>query len=113
MTAPTGAPDLPRDTHFGFRTVGIDHKQAMVDEDFDKVAPRYDLMNDLMSGGLHRGWKDILVTAVNPPRDERPFSALDVGGGTGTVACRIEKAAGSGTRGMACDIDEEMLAGGP
>src|SRR5260370_8644895 len=90
MTAPNGAPAPPGDTHFGdthfgFRTVGIDHKQAMVDEVFDKVAPRYDLMNDLMSGGLHRAWKDILVTAVNPPRDDRSFSALHVAGGPGDV----------------------------
>src|SRR5260221_5086142 len=117
MTAPNGAPAPPGDTylgdtHFGFRTVGIDHKQAMVDEVFDKVAPRYDLMNDLMSGGLHRVWKDILVTAVNPPRDERPFSALDVAGGTGDVAFRIAEAGGAGTRVTVCDINEEMLAVG-
>src|SRR5258705_2968371 len=112
MTAPNGAPDLPRDTHFGFRTVGIDHKQAMVDEVFDKVAPRYDLMNDLMSGGLHRVWKDILVTAVNPPRNERSFSALDVAGGTGDVAFRIVEAGGAATRVTVCDINEEMLSVG-
>jgi demethylmenaquinone methyltransferase / 2-methoxy-6-polyprenyl-1,4-benzoquinol methylase len=112
MTAPNGAPGPSRDTHFGFRTVGIDHKQVLVDEVFDKVAPRYDLMNDLMSGGLHRVWKDILVTAVNPPRDERPFSALDVAGGTGDVAFRIAQAGGAGTRVTVCDINEEMLAVG-
>src|SRR5882672_10494114 len=117
MTAPNGAPAPPGDTHFGdthfgFRTVGIDHKQAMVDEVFDKVAPRYDLMNDLMSGGLHRVWKDILVTAVNPPRNERAFSALDVAGGTGDVAFRIAQAGGAGTRVTVCDINEEMLGVG-
>jgi demethylmenaquinone methyltransferase / 2-methoxy-6-polyprenyl-1,4-benzoquinol methylase len=112
MTAPDGAPAPLGDTHFGFRTVGIDHKQAMVDEVFDKVAPRYDLMNDLMSGGLHRVWKDILVTALNPPRNERPFSALDVAGGTGDVAFRIAEAGGAGTRVTVCDINEEMLAVG-
>src|SRR5260221_8521938 len=117
MTAPNGAPAPPGDTylgdtHFGFRTVGIDHKQAMVDEVFDKVAPRYDLMNDLMSGGLHRVWKDILVTALNPPRNERAFSALDVAGGTGDVAFRIAEAAGASTRVTVCDINEEMLAVG-
>src|SRR5215470_5259228 len=112
MTAPDGAPTPPGDTHFGFRTVGIDHKQAMVDEVFDKVAPRYDVMNDLMSGGLHRVWKDILVTAVNPPRNERPFCALDVAGGTGDVAFRMAEAGGDGTRVTVCDINEEMLAVG-
>jgi demethylmenaquinone methyltransferase / 2-methoxy-6-polyprenyl-1,4-benzoquinol methylase len=112
MTATNGAPDPRRDTHFGFRTVGIDHKQAMVDEVFDKVALRYDLMNDLMSGGLHRVWKDILVTAVNPPRNERPFAVLDAAGGTGDVAFRIAEAAGAGTRVTVCDINEEMLAVG-
>jgi demethylmenaquinone methyltransferase / 2-methoxy-6-polyprenyl-1,4-benzoquinol methylase len=130
MTATNGAPDHPdikpdmeeramesaanpgRDTHFGFRTVGIDDKQAMVDEVFDRVAPRYDLMNDLMSGGLHRLWKDALVTAVNPPRGDRPFSALDVAGGTGDVAFRITEAGGAGTRVTVCDINAEMLAVG-
>lgn len=112
MTAPNGASAPPSDTHFGFRTVGMDHKQAMVDEVFDKVAPRYDLMNDLMSGGLHRVWKDILVTAVNPPRNEGCFSALDVAGGTGDVAFRIAEAGGAGTRVAVCDINEDMLAVG-
>lgn len=112
MTATNGAPVPSRDTNFGFRTVGIDHKQAMVDDVFDKVAPRYDLMNDLLSGGLHRVWKDILVTAVNPPRSERLFSALDAAGGTGDVAFRIAEAGGAGTRVTVCDINEEMLGVG-
>jgi demethylmenaquinone methyltransferase/2-methoxy-6-polyprenyl-1,4-benzoquinol methylase len=114
MTATNGAPDPSdrdpgRDTHFGFRTVGVDDKQAMVDEVFDKVAPRYDLMNDLMSGGLHRLWKDALATTVNPPRNTRLFSALDVAGGTGDVAFRIAETGGEGTRVTVCDINEEML----
>src|SRR6516162_11713214 len=109
MTATNGAPAPPRDTHFGFRTVGIDHKQAMVDEIFDKVAPRYDLMNDLMSGGLHRVWKDILVTALNPPKGDHPFALLDVAGGTGDIALRAAKAAGSGFRATVCDINVDML----
>ena len=58
-----------RDTHFGYRTVDLDAKQGMVDDVFRSVARRYDLMNDLMSGGLHRAWKDALVTAANPPRN--------------------------------------------
>ena len=112
MPATNGAPDSPRNTHFGFRTVGLDDKQAMVDEVFDKVAPRYDLMNDLMSGGVHRVWKDILATAVNPPRNGRPFAVLDVAGGTGDVAFRIAEAGGSGTRVTVCDINEDMLGVG-
>jgi demethylmenaquinone methyltransferase/2-methoxy-6-polyprenyl-1,4-benzoquinol methylase len=121
MTATNGAPDhsdtesdanAGRDTHFGFRTVGVDDKQAMVDEVFDRVAPRYDLMNDLMSGGLHRLWKDALATAVNPPRGERPFSVLDAAGGTGDVAFRIAEAGGTGAKVTVCDINEEMLAVG-
>src|SRR5215475_251116 len=85
MPKTNGTPDAPRDTHFGFRSVGVDDKQALVDEVFGKVAPRYDLMNDLMSGGLHRAWKDVLVTALNPPLNERSFAVLDVAGGTGDV----------------------------
>src|SRR5258706_11493272 len=112
MTAPNGAPAPPRDTHFGFRTVGVDHKQSMVDEVFDQVAPRYDLMNDLMSGGLHWVGKDILVTALNPPRNERALPALAVAGATGDVASRIAEAAGASTRVTVCDINEEMLAVG-
>src|SRR5215470_19434500 len=112
MPAPGGAPDGHRDTHFGFRTVGLGDKQTLVDEVFDRVAPHYDLMNDLMSGGLHRVWKDILVTAVNPPHNERSFSALDVAGGTGDVAFRIAEAGGAGTQVTVCDVNEEMLAVG-
>jgi demethylmenaquinone methyltransferase/2-methoxy-6-polyprenyl-1,4-benzoquinol methylase len=69
-------------------------------------------MNDLMSGGLHRAWKDALVTAVNPPRDEQPFALIDVAGGTGDVAFRAVAAGGVGTRVTVCDINPEMLAVG-
>ena len=58
---------MPRnaaETDFGFRKVLLADKQALVDGVFDSVARRYDLMNDLMSGGLHRAWKEALVTAV-------------------------------------------------
>ena len=65
-------------TDFGFRRVPLEHKQALVDDVFHSVAGRYDLMNDLMSGGLHRAWKHALVAAVNPPR-ERPPAARDTG----------------------------------
>ena len=112
MTPTNGAPELSHATNFGFRTVGIEHKQAMVDEVFDRVAPRYDLMNDLMSGGLHRVWRDILVTAVNPPRNAQSFSVLDAAGGTADVGLRIVEAGGGGTRVTVCDINQEMLGVG-
>src|SRR6516225_8823222 len=99
-------------TDFGFRRVPLEHKQALVDDVFHSVANRYDLMNDLMSGGLHRAWKDALVTAVNPPRGEQPFRLLDVAGGTGDIAFRVVAAGGPGTRASVCDINPEMLGVG-
>ena len=100
---------VERDTHFGYRNVPLAEKQALVDEVFTSVARRYDLMNDLMSGGLHRAWKDALVSAVNPPRDARGFTVLDTAGGTGDVAFRIARAGGPGTRVTVCDINPDML----
>lgn len=105
-------PETGRDTHFGFRQVPLVDKQALVDDVFHKVARRYDVMNDLMSGGLHRLWKDILVTAVNPPRNDRPFHLLDVAGGTGDIAMRVAKEGGGGTHVTVLDINDGMLAVG-
>jgi demethylmenaquinone methyltransferase/2-methoxy-6-polyprenyl-1,4-benzoquinol methylase len=68
-------------------------------------------MNDLMSFGLHRAWKDALVTAVNPPR-AAPFAMLDIAGGTGDIAFRIIEAGGAQTRVTVCDINPDMLAVG-
>ena len=99
-------------THFGHENVPLDDKQRRVDEVFHSVARRYDLMNDLMSGGLHRAWKDALVTAVNPPKGERKFNVLDLAGGTGDVAFRVVKAGGPGTRVTVCDVNADMLAVG-
>ena len=99
-------------THFGFQDIPLADKQARVDSVFHSVAHRYDLMNDLMSGGLHRAWKDALVTAVNPPRSDRAFSLLDLAGGTGDIALRVVEAGGAGTRAIVCDINEEMMSVG-
>ena len=85
-------------THFGFRDVPLGDKQTLVNEVFHSVASRYDLMNDLMSAGLHRVWKNIMVTTLNPPRNEAPFALLDVAGGTGDIAFRAAGAVGSGFR---------------
>ena len=56
------------ETSFGFRDVGTGDKQPLVDEVFHRVAGRYDLMNDVMSAGMHRLWKDALVAWLNPPQ---------------------------------------------
>lgn len=96
-------------THFGYQSVPLRDKQGRVDDVFHSVARRYDLMNDLMSGGLHRAWKDALVTAVNPPKSERVFRVLDLAGGTGDVAFRIVDAGGHGTCVTVCDINTNML----
>jgi demethylmenaquinone methyltransferase/2-methoxy-6-polyprenyl-1,4-benzoquinol methylase len=104
---------------FGFRRVPLGDKQTLVDDVFHSVARRYDLMNDLMSGGLHRAWKAALVTAVNPPRKGRPgrlhekgdtpFALLDLAGGTGDVAFRVADTGGPGTHVTVADINADML----
>jgi demethylmenaquinone methyltransferase / 2-methoxy-6-polyprenyl-1,4-benzoquinol methylase len=99
-------------THFGFTDVPLGDKQTLVNDVFRSVARRYDLMNDLMSGGLHRLWKDLMINALNPPRGETPFALLDVAGGTGDIAFRAAKAAGSRFMATVCDINPEMLAVG-
>jgi demethylmenaquinone methyltransferase/2-methoxy-6-polyprenyl-1,4-benzoquinol methylase len=108
MQKPRARPDAD----FGFRRVPLADKQAMVDRVFRSVAQRYDLMNDLMSGGLHRAWKDVLVVTLNPPKGDRPFSLLDLAGGTGDIAQRVVSAAGPGTQATVVDVNAEMLAVG-
>jgi demethylmenaquinone methyltransferase / 2-methoxy-6-polyprenyl-1,4-benzoquinol methylase len=100
---------MPGNTDFGFRNVPLADKQGLVDDVFASVARRYDLMNDLMSGGLHRAWKDVLVTTVTPPKSKRPFALLDVAGGTGDIAMRVIEAGGTGTRATVVDINRAML----
>ena len=91
---------------FGFRDVPREDKAGLVRGVFDSVAPRYDLMNDLMSLGVHRLWKAALVRALRP----RPGMALlDVAGGTGDIAAA---AAAEGARAVVVDINEDMAAAG-
>ena len=99
-------------THFGFRDVPLDDKQTLVNDVFHSVAKRYDLMNDLMSAGLHRVWKDLMINALNPPRGATPFGLIDVAGGTGDIAFRAAKAAGPNFKATVCDINSDMLAVG-
>jgi demethylmenaquinone methyltransferase / 2-methoxy-6-polyprenyl-1,4-benzoquinol methylase len=96
---------------FGARQVPLAEKQALVDDVFHSVARRYDLMNDLMSFGLHRVWKDALVTAANPPKNG-PFALIDIAGGTSDIAFRVIGAGGAGTHATVCDINPDMLAVG-
>ena len=94
-------------THFGFKTVRTGEKAALVREVFDSVAGRYDLMNDLMSAGIHRLWKSAFLDWLRPRPD---MTLLDVGGGTGDIAFGFKKRGGG--RAVVCDINREMLAVG-
>ena len=101
--------DETAQTSFGYREVPEGERQGLVNRVFAEVAERYDLMNDLMSGGLHRLWKDDLVAMLNPPRGDRPFRLIDVAGGTGDVAMRYARAGGPNATAVLCDISPEMI----
>ncbi|MBV9550928.1 MAG: bifunctional demethylmenaquinone methyltransferase/2-methoxy-6-polyprenyl-1,4-benzoquinol methylase UbiE [Alphaproteobacteria bacterium] len=97
---------------FGFREVPEAEKEGLVREVFSSVAARYDLMNDLMSAGVHRVWKDAMVEWLNP----RPgWKTIDVAGGTGDIAFRIVETArrrGGEAAVTVCDINEKMVGEG-
>jgi len=96
-------------THFGFRTVARDEKAKMVRGVFDSVASNYDIMNDLMSGGIHRLWKNQMVDWLNP---QPGWNTIDVGGGTGDIAFRIQDRIakrGGDSHITVTDINHEML----
>lgn len=99
------------ETAYGFREVGQGEKQGLVNTVFHKVADRYDLMNDLMSGGLHRLWKDAMVTWLHPPKREG-WRSLDVAGGTGDIAFRIVEASARTAHVTVLDINGSMLGVG-
>ncbi|ODT65660.1 MAG: bifunctional demethylmenaquinone methyltransferase/2-methoxy-6-polyprenyl-1,4-benzoquinol methylase [Pelagibacterium sp. SCN 63-23] len=101
----------PRETtHFGERTVALEDKQGLVNKVFHDVADRYDLMNDLMSGGVHRLWKDALVADLAPPRGgTRPYRVLDMAGGTGDIAERIVNMSLGYAEVVVSDINADML----
>jgi demethylmenaquinone methyltransferase/2-methoxy-6-polyprenyl-1,4-benzoquinol methylase len=97
---------------FGYRDVPEAEKEGLVREVFSSVARRYDLMNDLMSGGIHRLWKDAMVEWLDPRPGQ---SFLDVAGGTGDIAFRIADAArarGGEAEIVVCDINADMLSEG-
>ncbi|UYN94763.1 MAG: bifunctional demethylmenaquinone methyltransferase/2-methoxy-6-polyprenyl-1,4-benzoquinol methylase UbiE [Enhydrobacter sp.] len=105
------APSDPADpsanrASFGYRDVPAVEKAGLVRRVFESVAPRYDLMNDLMSGGVHRLWKNALVDVAHPRPGER---LLDVAGGTGDIALRLLARQGDRPDVTVCDINAAML----
>lgn len=97
---------------FGFKKVKENDRQGMVNSVFSSVAERYDVMNDLMSGGMHRLWKADFLAWLAPPRMGRAFRLLDVAGGTGDIALRYASMTGDLATAVICDISPEMLAVG-
>lgn len=99
----------PESTQFGHEAVSPEQKTEKVIEVFDSVAAKYDLMNDIMSGGVHRLWKNHLIRKIRP---RAGLHYLDVAGGTGDIAFRIREKAGSGAKITLCDLNTEMLSVG-
>jgi len=95
-------------TAYGFEQVGEGEKQGKVNDVFHSVANRYDLMNDFMSVGVHRLWKDAMVTKAAPSRT-RPWQSLDVAGGTGDIAFRLIDASNKNAHVTVLDINGSML----
>jgi demethylmenaquinone methyltransferase/2-methoxy-6-polyprenyl-1,4-benzoquinol methylase len=113
-SVPTSPDQVPRGRDpdrapFGYRDVPAGEKAGLVRQVFESVAPRYDLMNDLMSGGVHRLWKNALIDVANPRPGER---FLDVAGGTGDIAFRLVRRQGERPRVTVCDINQAMLTVG-
>ncbi|WP_124084950.1 bifunctional demethylmenaquinone methyltransferase/2-methoxy-6-polyprenyl-1,4-benzoquinol methylase UbiE [Pseudogemmobacter humi] len=100
--------DPGKTTHFGFRDVPEEEKAGLVHGVFSSVASKYDVMNDLMSAGVHRIWKDAMMDWLAPRPGQR---LLDVAGGTGDVAFRFLKRA-PGASAVVCDMTEGMLVAG-
>lgn len=96
----------PEAAWFGYKKVDPSRKARLVNEVFDSVAQSYDTMNDLMSGGLHRIWKNKFVRLMRPRPDK---TLLDVAGGTGDIAFRYRAAAGETAKVTVCDLSKEML----
>lgn len=104
----------PERQWFGEKHVTPEEKTEKVIGVFDSVASRYDLMNDLMSGGVHRIWKDRFIRMIRPRAtiDGRPLHYLDVAGGTGDIAFRIRRKTGPKAKITLCDLNDNMLSVG-
>ena len=92
---------------FGFRTVNREDKQGLVRGVFDSVADRYDVMNDLMSGGVHRLWKSALIDWIAPQPHQH---LIDLAGGTGDISLRFLRAGGGSA--VISDINHAMMSAG-
>ncbi|WP_428035772.1 bifunctional demethylmenaquinone methyltransferase/2-methoxy-6-polyprenyl-1,4-benzoquinol methylase UbiE [Amphritea sp.] len=93
-------------THFGFEQVKVDEKQAKVADVFHSVASKYDIMNDLMSGGIHRIWKRLTIEQSGVRRGN---TVLDIAGGTGDLTMRFSRLVGSEGKVVLADINDSML----
>ncbi len=109
MTRERSSQAADMETSFGFSNVKPGEKQPLVNDVFHSVANRYDIMNDLMSVGMHRIWKDAMVTGVAPPSSTKSFNTLDVAGGTGDIAFRIVERGGPNVHTTVFDINSSML----
>ena len=110
MAPRTDSPDKPAETtHFGYKDVPVDDKADLVKGVFDSVASRYDIMNDLMSGGMHRLWKRYTIQHANA----RPGHViLDLAGGTGDLAREFARIVGERGHVVLADINAAMLEHG-
>lgn len=106
MSSKQPDPPNPPTTHFGFREIAESEKAPRVRGIFTSVASRYDLMNDLMSAGVHRLWKNEMVSWLRP---RQGWQVIDVAGGTGDIAFRINDRLGPDGKVVVCDLTEDML----
>jgi demethylmenaquinone methyltransferase/2-methoxy-6-polyprenyl-1,4-benzoquinol methylase len=100
---------MEKTTHFGFQQVDVDQKQGLVKGVFDSVASNYDLMNDVMSLGTHRLWKNYTIASSNASKGDK---VLDIAGGTGDLAIKFRKKVGDSGKVILSDINGSMLEEG-
>ncbi len=107
--------DAPRHSYdpksFGYRPVQAEERQGLVNKVFSSVADSYDIMNDVMSGGMHRLWKNDFIAWMSPPKHSAS-KLIDVAGGTGDISSRFLGKASQGSTASLCDINFEMMAAG-
>lgn len=97
---------MDKTTHFGFKQVDVEKKQGLVKGVFDSVAGKYDLMNDVMSMGTHRLWKNYAISSSNVSEGDH---VLDIAGGTGDLAIKFRKKVGESGKVILSDINGSML----